>query len=41
MNGLIYDIALEDGRGSGKPGLLILNGDAAGKGRTLYFFALD
>jgi hypothetical protein len=40
--GMTLDVAREDGKGSGKPGLLILtNGSDSGKGRTLTFFALD
>ncbi len=42
LNGVVYDVALEDAKGGGKPGLLILASDSAsGKGRSLYYFALD
>jgi hypothetical protein len=43
-----YDIVLDDPKGSGKPGLLILfngttpaSGTTPGPGRTLAFFAMD
>jgi hypothetical protein len=42
LDGIPFDIGLADPKGSGKPGLLILASDSAsGKGRSLYFFALD
>lgn len=42
LAGEIYDVATENPRGSGIPGLLVLtSGTPDGKGRSLYFFALD
>ncbi len=42
LAGEIYDVATENPRGNGTPGLLILtSGTPDGKGRSLYFFALD
>jgi hypothetical protein len=42
LNGAVYDVAHDDPRGAGKPGLLLLTSEAAsGKGRTIYFFTLD
>lgn len=37
-----YDLAMDDPRNAGKPGFLVLvNGTATGKGRTIAFFAMD
>ncbi len=42
LSGEIYDVATENPRPNGIPGLLILtSGTPDGKGRSLYFFALD
>jgi hypothetical protein len=42
FNGQIYDVAVENARGSGVTGLLILTSETpSGKGHGLYFYALD
>ncbi len=42
MRGVVYDIGLENPTGDGTSGLMVLISESKdGKGRTLYFFALD
>ena len=42
MRGVVYDIGLENPQGDGAVGLMVLISESKdGKGRTLYFFALD
>ena len=41
LEGAVLDVVQEDGKGTGKPGLLVLSGISGSKTRTLTFFALD